>query len=220
MTAVLKVIGVALLYSVFFGSVEIITKKFKLNKESSRKIVHVLAGIAAACLPFFMSFHEIMWLSLLFIPVMLLSKRINFFSSIHDVKRTTYGEVYFPLAILLTALLFPHRVVYIYGLLVMALSDGFASILGQKYGRHTFSLLGSHKSYFGSLVFLIITLVLGIFALHAIGANSVQVIELSVLLAGLLTISEAGLSYGLDNLIIPVLASFLLWWFIRLFSLG
>lgn len=194
--------------------IELITRKSKLNKELSRKIAHILAGTSAAFLPLFMSFQQIMILSLLFLPVMIISKRKNLFSSIHEVSRKTHGEVYFPIAIFLTALLFPNRHLFVYGVLVMSLSDGFASVFGQKYGKKRYKLLRGEKSYVGSSVFFTMTLIIGLAVLVQI---PVWVIIGSALV---LTFAEACLSGGTDNLVLPPLASGLIFGVIKLLNIG
>ncbi len=207
----MKVISIASLYLILFVAVEVITKRTGVSKELSRKVVHVVAGTTAALLPLVMTFTEIAVLSLLFIPVMLVSKRANIFSSIHHVARRTYGEVYFPFAILITALVFPKTELYMYGLLVMAVSDGFASIVGQKYGKNTYRLFGAKKSYEGSVVFFVTAVAIGLgvlTTLTAVAAPAAVVISLGVGL--LLTFVEAGLGRGLDNLVVPPLAALLM----------
>lgn len=216
----MKVILVAIAYSLFFVAVEIIAKKSKLKKETSRKLVHILSGTTAAFMPFILSFREIVYLSILFIPVMLASKKANVFSSIHEVKRNTYGEVYFPVAILVTALMFPEKPLYIYGILVMALGDGLASIIGQRYGKQKFSILGGQKSYVGSATFFLITMFIGLAVLVIFGISALPAIVFSISMAAILTAVEACLSYGLDNLVLPPLAASLMFLVINVWAVG
>lgn len=209
----MNVVIAALCYTTLFILIELVTRKAKLNKELSRKIAHILAGTSAAFLPLFMSFGQIILLSLLFLPVMAISKRKNVFSSIHEVSRKTYGEVYFPIAIFLTALLFPDKQLFMYGVLIMSLSDGFASVFGQKYGKKKYKLWQGEKSYVGSSVFFITALIIGL--------TVVQVPIWAIVGSALvLTLVEACLSGGTDNLVLPPLASGLLFVLMRLFSLG
>ncbi len=216
----MKVIIAAVLYGLLFSGTELITRWLKLNKEMSRKVVHILAGVSAGLLPLFMNFHEIAVLSLLFIPIMFISKRQNIFSSIHEVKRHTYGEVYFPFAILITALLFPRTYIYMYGLLIMGVSDGLASVIGQRYGRHPYRLLGAHKSYEGSLTFGLTAFGLGIAMMLSLGVTLLPAIILSCLLAIVLSAVEGSLTHGLDNLVLSPLSSGCLLAALKLFSLG
>lgn len=210
----MKVIVAALCYTLLFIFIELITRKSKLNKELSRKLAHILAGTSAAFLPLIMSFKEIMILSLLFLPVMLISKRKNVFSSIHEVNRRTHGEIYFPIAIFVTALLFPDKELFMFGVLVMSLSDGFASMFGQKYGKRKYKLWQGQKSYIGSSVFFIITLIIGL-----IIATQIP-IWLIVSCALALTFVEASLSGGMDNLVLPPVASGLIFGILKLLNIG
>ena len=197
------------LFGALFGSVEIIARRYRINTESSRKFVHIIAGVAAAFLPFGLTFPQIVVLALIFIPIMLISRNANLFSAIHKVSRRTYGELFFPLAIALTALLFPHRLPYMFGILVMALSDGFASVIGLKYGRRLYIIWHSRKSYVGSSMFLIISALLGITILIVNGLAFAHAIFAGLVLAGVLTVIEAALPYGLDNLVLPLLGALL-----------
>jgi dolichol kinase len=88
----------------------------------------------------------------------------------------------------------------------MSISDGFASIIGQKYGKKLYKLWRSKKSYVGSGVFFGSALLIGIAV-----APSVSIVSLCAL-AGILTFTEAVLSGGLDNLVLPPIASALLLW--------
>jgi phytol kinase len=196
----------AVAYLVLFVLIELATRKVKLHQELSRKLAHVLAGTSAAFLPVFMSFREIMILSLVFLPVMVISKRRNLFTSIHAVDRETYGEIFFPISIFLVAWWFPGTQIFTYGVLIMSISDGFASIIGQKYGKKQYRLWQSKKSYVGSIVFFGTALLIGL-----VVAPSVSVLNVCSL-AAILTFTEAILSGGLDNLILPPLASALLLW--------
>jgi phytol kinase len=207
----MKIIIVALLYGLLFTAIEIVARRFKVNKEDSRKFVHVVAGIAASALPAFMTFKQITILSLLFIPVMLVSKWKNVFSSIHGVGRQTYGEVYFAAAIFITSLAFPRKELYIYGLLIMAISDGFASVVGQHYGLQKYKVFQASKSYIGSATFFVTALIIGTFVLTAFTTAGLLAAIVASITAGIiLTAVEAVSPYGLDNLILPPLAALLM----------
>jgi phytol kinase len=187
-----------------------VARQLKINAETSRKFVHVVAGVMTVLLPHIITFAQIRFISALFIPVMLASKRLNVFESIHKVARRTYGEIYFPLSILLVATAFPHTVIFSFGVLVMALGDGLASIIGQRYGKQRYNLWAAEKSYIGSSVFWLTVFVicLASFAFYPISVWEAGL--LSVAISSLLTLTEASLAYGLDNLVLPLLASTLL----------
>lgn len=213
----MKIIVAALFYLLLFIGVETITKKLKLNKELSRKFIHIVSGVTVAFLPLFMSFHQIAILGVLFIPVMILSKKKNIFSSIHHVKRQTYGEIYFPVAIVITAILFPQKYLFMYGMLIMAISDGLASVIGQKYGKKKYQLFNSKKSYIGSSVFLLCSIFIGYILLITLTTtNLTDSMLISITCAIILTLLEGSLSFGLDNLFLSPISALLLELFVKI----
>jgi phytol kinase len=185
-------------FLVLFSAIELLARKKQLPIELSRKMAHILAGISAAFLPLIMPFAHIVALALLFLAVMLISLNRKIFMSIHDVRRRSYGELFFPLAIASTALLFPDQSLYMYGILIMAVSDGLAGLLGSWYGKATYRLGWAHKSYFGSIVFFISALAIGV--LFSQG----YVIVLATLT---LTLVEAISARGVDNILLPLVAA-------------
>ena len=208
-----------LAYLLFFAFVEKIASKHSIGTETTRKTVHVIGGISAAFLPFIMSFAQITTLGLLIAAAMLISKKINFFKTIHETDRTTYGEVYFPLAIGITAFLFPNLLAYSYGVLIMGISDGLAGIAGKKYGGKKYNILGVKKTYVGSLIFFIMTFLIGDFFLLPLNAPFAQLIIGNIIISMALTLVEGLLPLGLDNLALPPIGAFLLLNLYKLFHI-
>jgi hypothetical protein len=113
-------VGLAsLVFVALLASAEAATRRWTIEPEASRMLVHLSSGVVAAGLPLVMSFPAIVVLALLFIPFMAVSRRIGLFPAVHGVERVTWGEVYFPLGILVAAALVPYPVPYAYGVLVM-----------------------------------------------------------------------------------------------------
>lgn len=71
----MKIIIAAIFFLLLFICVEAVTKKYKLNKELSRKFIHIASGIIVAFLPLFMSFDQIAILGALFVPVMICPRK-------------------------------------------------------------------------------------------------------------------------------------------------
>lgn len=188
--------------------VELLAKKLHPPSEATRKLSHILAGVGAALLPFVLSFNEIALLGALFVPAVYISMRSDWFKSVHKVKRSTYGEIYFPLAIAVCALLFPDRLLFTYGVLVIGISDALASLLGLRYGRKKYKAPSGQKSFVGSAAFFVSTLIIGTtLTLIFVNTTFVQSLFWSAALAMVLTIIEARAKRGLDNLYVPVAAS-------------
>jgi phytol kinase len=205
----MNIIFAALLYAALFITVELAAKKYPFSGGFWRKVVHILAGLFSAALVFEMSFAQIVFLGVFFSAAMLFSKKINLFSSIHQVKRPTYGEVFFPLSIAIVALIFPVKILYLYGVLVLSISDGLAGLVGQRFGKKTYRI-SSKKSYAGSFAFFISAVLIGLALLPLFGLVFLKSFIASLVLAALLTIAEGALPLGLDNLILPPLAALLL----------
>lgn len=207
------VVAVALASAVFvalLAGAEAATRRRKVSPELSRRYVHLSSGIVAAYLPVLMSFAEISALAFLFIPFMFVSRRIGLFPAVHAVERSTLGEIYFPLGVLLTALLFPRAAPYSYGILVMGVSDALAGLVGQRFGRRGYRVPGGRKTYLGSAAFLASTVVLSAGALLATGGSWPTSLALAVVLGTVLTVSEGVLGGGADNVVLPVAAAGLL----------
>lgn len=188
------------------GAAEAAARRWELDRELPRKLVHISSGLLAACLPAFMSFATVAALALVFAPLMVVSRRVGLFPALHGVERWTIGEIWFPLGVALTALLFPHQPAYAYGVLVMGISDAMASLAGRRWGRRRYCLLGAAKTFLGSGVFLLTTLALGTGALAAAGWQA-WTAPAAAAMAAACTVAEGLLGGGSDNLVLPVVAA-------------
>jgi phytol kinase len=203
--AAFSVVFVALL-----AAAEAASRRWKLGPELARKSAHVSSAAVAATMPWFMSFPAVAVLALLFVPFMLVSRRLDLFPAVHSVERSTWGEMWFPLGVAVVAIAVPDRGPYAFGVLVMGLSDAAASIIGQRYGNRAFRIVGAWKTYAGSATFFVTTLVLTFAALALTGGLSAASVPMALGVSGALTAVEAALGGGTDNLFLPVVAAGLL----------
>lgn len=185
------------------------SRRFGLDSELARKIAHISSGVLAACLPLVMTLYSAAIVAALFIPFMLISRSIGLFPSVHRAEPSSLGEIYFPLGVMAAALFAPSAAAYSYGVLVMGLSDAFASLAGTRYGKRSYRLPGAHKTYLGSAVFLATTLVLAFGTLAALGRLSARTILAACLVSLALTVTEGFLGKGLDNAALPVAGALL-----------
>lgn len=199
-----------LISTAFLLSVEIIKRKLSLSSNVTRKISHIGATSIAAVSPLFINKTLIVVACLGFAVVMYLSHKTSFFSSIHSVGRKTLGEVFLPLGEALSAIIFlPQSITaFQYGVLVMGVSDAFAGFVGEKYGKHQLIIFNNKKTIEGSIVFLLTTLVLTFIFVPSFGYHL-------IILPFVLTFIELILGYGMDNLVIPVIGSFLFSYFLH-----
>jgi|SRR3989344_6837487 len=181
---------------------EVLKRKLSLSTSLTRRVVHVTTASVAAIAPFFVSETEIIIVSLVFAVALLWSRSHKVLTSIHSVERKTYGEVWLPLGVAIAAFLFlPDSVsAFQFGVLVMGISDPLAGLTGDLIGKHRIRFLNSIKTVEGSAAFFISTLLLTSLFVPVFGYHL-------LLIPLLLMVVEFVLIYGLDNLVLPVVAA-------------
>ena len=207
---IVAVVAFSAVFVALLAGAEATNRRWKVEPELARKSAHVSCALVAAALPWFMSFPAVAVLALLFVPFMLVSRRLDLFPAVHAVERSTLGEMWFPLGVAAVALAVPDRGPYAFGVLVMGISDAAASIAGQRYGHRAFRILRAWKTYAGSATFFLTTLALTVAALALTGGLSPASVPVALGVAAALTVVEAALGGGTDNLVLPVVAAGLL----------
>jgi phytol kinase len=185
-------------------AIETCVKKLHFNPDVTRKIAHTIAGFITIFTPYYLTKWEIFFIGIIFSIILTFTKIFKLIPSIHSVQRKTLGEIFFPLGIALSAIIFlpSNTVAFQCGILVLAVSDALAAIIGIKFGKHVFNIFGNKKSLEGSIAFFITT---GLILL-GFDVDFVHILIVSLLL----TIVEFFLVFGLDNLILPILSAYIL----------
>lgn len=180
-----------------------------VHGEFSRKFIHLTVGSFVATWPFFLTWHEIEFLSLAFLIVVLISKRLRLFRAIHSVQRPTWGELYFAISVGLIALTTHDKWVYAAALLQMSLADGLAAVLGIMYGgKQRYSVFGHAKSLVGTLTFFMVSAAI-LVAFRQWGDVPLDIAMLIGISAGATLLENVGVR-GLDNLLVPIFVAVLL----------
>ncbi|MCK4825087.1 phosphatidate cytidylyltransferase, partial [bacterium] len=142
--------GVALVY-IYVAILLLITEKI-LDKypAESRKILHIMTGNIAFLLPIFQT-REIMAF-LAAGPFILFTFLMSPYSPIKSIKGKTseaghgMGLVYYAIAwTVLAYLFFDYKEIIAIGILVMSYGDGFASLLGVRFGKRKYRVLADKK---------------------------------------------------------------------------
>ncbi len=185
---------------------EILWRKKMLAPEISRKLIHVIGGCLVAFWPQFMSFRTIQLLSLGLLLGIAISYRFGIFGSIHSVRRSTKGELIYPIGIGVCALLTNEPWIFTAAILHLAIADGLAAVIGTKWGRRTHYRFGpQRKSLIGTGAFFIVSLLIITISYSLLGTQHLTIGTLSLLgIAGLATVVENISPYGLDNLTVPL----------------
>ena len=195
------------------GVSSILTKLNLLSNEGSRKFIHI--GVSNWWIIAMIYFNNNIYASIvpaLFVVINYISYKKQVFKSMErDGSKNDLGTVYFALSLLILALITFENVEYSYigalGILIMGYGDGFAAVIGVKYGKNKFEVLGNEKSLEGSLAMFIFSFIVSIAILYIF--NPVNIILYSLILATVSTFLEAFSPYGLDNLAVPLGSSFI-----------
>jgi phytol kinase len=189
-----------------------VRRRWPQQKELSRKLVHIGCG-PVVLIAWALGVDR--WLALPAAAAVtllaLLNHRLQLLPAIEDVGRPSYGTVAYGGAItLLLALFWPQRpAAAAAGVLVMALGDGAAGLVGPLLASPSWRVLGQRRSLAGTLAMALASLVaLGLVRAMAGGAG--PPLPLLLLIgAGGVALEQLGW-FGLDNLTVP-LAVGLLW---------
>ena len=185
----------------------------KLPPDVTRKVIHVGVGLWA--LPTALLFRSPWWAAacpLVFVGLNAISYRFRLMEVIEEDGKGTPGTIYFPLSFAVLILVlwpFGARAASVAGLYAMALGDAAASVIGRRYGKHTYAAAGGRKSWEGSAAmfgFSFAGILLGTYPLlwspavvPALGA------------AAAATLAEAPVGRGRDNLTGPAAGALAFW---------
>jgi phytol kinase len=183
-----------------------------LDAGFSRKFIHVAVGMYS--LLTIHLFSERLWAvipPLAFVLINWLDWRFGVVQAMTSSSRSNLGTVYFPLAFAaIVWFLWDRPALLVASLMPLTWGDAMAAIIGERYGRHTYRVLGSTRSLEGSLTaFGFSTLSTGL-VLAAFGMPGAVGAALLTALGA--TLAEAVSPRGLDNLTIPAVSALLLVW--------
>ena len=197
-------------------------KVLKSRPEVSRKFLHIMVGNMIFAMPFFSD----PWIMLLFItlPVTVALFFLTEYSPIKIENSVTesghaLGLLFY--ALIWSILLFVYPIMldpnylWIVAMAIVPLvyGDGFAALVGGKWGNIKYHVFGGEKTVVGSLAMLSVTAVLSVFVWVFYTAMGYTLPELNfwyiLLISVVATLCEA-LSYGgVDNLTVPSVTSIL-----------
>jgi phytol kinase len=202
-------LGVAAAYALLFTGVEWLCRRRRIDPELSRKAVHFVAGLIALPFPWiFQSIWTVWLLGLPFVALLIYARRTGLLPSVTGVDRLTVGEVVFPLSICLVLLLSSltgEKSFFVIAMLSLAVGDGLAGGVGKRWGLHTFRISGGMKSIEGSFAMFGATFLITMVVLCTVaGWSPARGAASGLLVAAVVTIVEATIASGLDNLAVPI----------------
>jgi len=209
--------GVLLVY-IYVAILLIVTEKL-LDKwpELSRKFLHIMVGNVAFLLPIFQTSWVMAFVAAG--PFILFTFLMSPYTPIKSIKGRTstaghsMGLVYYAITwTVLAYLFFDNMVIIAIGILAMSYGDGFASIIGIRFGKKKYNVFGDQKSYVGSFAMFVFTFITTVVALIYYGIPLSSYVILVLLGIALVAAIVEGLTpKGLDNLSVPFVTAFLYW---------
>lgn len=203
---VLGALWIAVPVLTVFGVCEYLFHRRGLDGEVTRKISHVGAGFIVFCMPWAVQSHwTVLVLAFGFVVILGGSKLIGLLPSVHRVSRKTSGAQYYPVAVYLTFVL-AHGDPLLFGvpMLVMALSDTGAAVVGRRYGIVRYRVIEDYRSLGGSVTFFGLTFAVVLVGLGLAGHGDLPSVLLITLLTAMVATAVEGISVrGADNLLVP-----------------
>ena len=216
------IIALIIVYA-YVGVVFFLAEKvLKSKPEVSRKFLHIMVGNMIFAMPFFSN----PWIMLIFItvPVTIALFFLTEYSPITIKNSVTesghalglfFYALIWSILILIYPIMIDSNLLWIVAMAIVPLvyGDGFAALVGAKWGRIKYHIFGGEKSVAGSLAMLAVTAVLSVFVWVFYSAMGYTLPELNfwyiLIISAIATICEA-ISYGgIDNLTVPSVTSVL-----------
>jgi dolichol kinase len=188
---------------------EYLYRRKKLKGENSRKFIHIIIGTFIAFLPFWMGYEWVVLLSLGFVASSIINHYTHIFRAGYAVKRKSWGEIFFALAVLICAALRPSPWIFMAAILHVSLADGLAAVVGKWLGEHHgvhYKVFRHHKTAIGTATFMVVSFL--ILAVTVIGDPGFRIgtsiWPALVWLPVITTATENVGVYGLDNFLLPL----------------
>lgn len=193
-----------------FGAKSMYTKGV-LSYSISRKILHIGAiGISAFSVIVQNQLFALKWTVGAALVILFVLVYRGFFKDPISGQRS-WGIVYFTISFFALLVLFGDQPGFVfYPLLTLAVADGLAAIIGERFGKLKYISKSDSKTWEGSLTFLISCIIcLGVIPAFMAVEAPFQTLSAVLIASLVLTLGEAVFERGTDNLVIP---AFVVYW--------
>jgi phytol kinase len=183
----------------------------RVSAEICRKSLHVGMGAVTVIFPWVFSENwpvlvltggfVALLLALRFVPVL----RERYGAILCGVGRTSWGEIYFPIAVgVLFVLTRDRPIFYAIAILILTLADAAAALIGASFGRHRYLADEGEKSWEGSAAFWVVAFACTFCPLFGVGWEPLHAALVALCVASVTMLLEATAWRGLDNLFVPL----------------
>lgn len=187
-------------------------------RELKRKALHIGIGLMALSFPLFLNTPTMIIAALGLVVAWLIAVRHNeglrrhFGSVLHDVRRKSLGEIYFAVSIAgLLLLTQDEPILFVIPMLILALADAFAAIVGRIFPVGPLPGIARGKTTAGCAAFFVVAFIVSFWSLQFIA--DLQIAHALLVATGLALTTcgvEAICRRGVDNLIVPAMAYLIL----------
>ena len=178
-----------------------------VRAEVTRRLAHVVGAGTVATFPLYLQLRDVLLLAAGFTLFLTYTWIRGSLRSIHAVVRPSIGAPLLPIGLWFAALAaWGHPGAFAFAALVLACADPAAATVGNLVTSPGWRVIGGKKSLSGSLIVFIVSVALATMFRLASG----DMLSLKVFAAaGILTLIEGSLGYGLDNVLLPLTAAIL-----------
>ena len=215
MTDIIWASIISVIFLSLFMIAEFLRKK-GANAETTRKFVHFGGAFVTIFFPFILNSHwTVLALAVGFALIMLLTKKLGWLQSVHGVERKSDGAIYHPIAIyscFLYAQILNQPMFYVISILILAISDALAALVGKSYGANEYLVeVGTRKTVEGSVTFFLTSfLIVHLILLLTTQTGRIESVLIALLISIIVTVFEGVSLKGADNLFIPLGTMFIL----------
>ena len=150
----------------------------------------------------------------LFFVLLLLSIWLKVLKALNAIERKSHGALLFPVAVFILYAIYNEQPAYIYfylPILVLAVSDPLAALIGRKWPIKSFSIFDGIKSVGGMLAFAVSASVLSIVSIELwCDYTALNTLWYGIAIGISTSLIEAVSVRGLDNLSVPLWVVFIL----------
>jgi phytol kinase len=184
-------------------------RRLEIGAEVQRKLIHVATGLYALSLPWLFPDRWPVYVLIGVTLVVMLVLRLpnsRLGKTLHGVERQSYGDLLLAVSVGLCLFLAGDDLyLYVLPIAVLTLADAAAALAGSTYGTRFFRIEDGRKSVEGSAVFFLITLLISIVCLMLMTPlPPLNILVISMMVAGFGTLVEAASWRGFDNLFLPL----------------
>lgn len=167
-----------------------------MRKEIVRKAIHAVLALFFAVSAAYLSKELLLTGAFVFFGLFAVMRIARVYTHVHKISRVSFGELFFPLGIGGAILLsWPHVALFQVAMVVLAIADPLAALVGMRFGKHPYKIYDEQRSFEGSATCAVV-----LFCIFLVFGAPLYV---TLILVVALTLVEAVSLRGSDNLFLP-----------------